>query len=84
MCSVVFIRILYCAYVRHNVLANLVYETYPNPSTNTDKFIRKTVCAKDKLIVAQKTMIMVIGIEIFRPFASIIIPNRNAPIAIPI
>lgn len=47
-------------------------------------YIRNVVCAKDKLIVAQNTTIIVIGMELLRPLASIIIPNRNPPTAIPI
>lgn len=47
-------------------------------------YIRNVVCAKDKLIVAQNTTIIVTGMEPLRPLASIIIPNRNPPTAIPI
>lgn len=58
--------------------------TYPSPSINIERYIRKVVCAKDKLIVAQNTAIIVAGIDPLRPLASIIIPNTNAPTAIPI
>lgn len=47
-------------------------------------YIKNVVCAKDKLIVAQNTTIIVTGMEPLRPLASIIIPNRNPPTAIPI
>lgn len=59
-------------------------KTYPNPSINNDMFIRKALCAKDKIIEAQNIMTMVTGIDPLRPFASIIIPNKNAPKVVPI
>lgn len=58
-------------------------DTYPSPNANTDKFIRKFVCAKDKLTEAQKTMIIVTGIDFLRPAMSDIVPNSNAPTAMP-
>lgn len=48
-----------------------------------DRFITKVDCAKDKVMLAQKMVIIVTGIAVFRPYASIHNPTKNAPIAIP-
>lgn len=58
-------------------------KTYPNPNMNTDKCIKKLVCAKASIVEAQNTMPMVIEIDFLRPTRSDIDPNRKAPTAIP-
>lgn len=58
-------------------------KSHPNANMNTDRFIRKLVCAKDKPAEAQNTMPVETAIDFLRPAESDIDPNRNAPTAIP-
>lgn len=58
-------------------------KTYPSPNMNTDKYIKKLVCAKARVVEAQNTMPIVTEIDFLRPTRSDIDPNRKAPIAIP-
>lgn len=58
-------------------------KSHPNPNMNTDRFIRKLVCAKDRLAEAHNIMPVETAIDFLRPAVSDIEPNRNAPTAIP-
>lgn len=59
-------------------------KSHPNPSMNTERLIRKLVCAKDRPAEAPNTMPVETAIDFLRPAVSDIDPNKNAPTAIPV